>query len=94
MKYIERRTLQPCALRSLCIRMNWYTLGTNDDYANLFSLLSENYLSAEMTTERLALIAADIMAHSDPDDCVYGYMEITEVMFDLAATCDTVFFEA
>ena len=93
MKFTERRTLQADTLRRLCIKKNWYTIGTNEEYCNLFSLLRENYLSAEMTAERLALIAADIMEHSDADDCADGYLEITDIMHDLAKACDTVFTE-
>lgn len=93
MKYTERRILTAYNLRNLCIKKNWYTCGTNEQYSNLFNMLTDNYLAAEMTTERLAQIAADILAHSDADDCRDGYLEITDIMYDLAKACDTVFIE-
>ena len=93
MKYLERRTLHADDLRSLCIRKNWYTNGTNEEYWNLFRRLSENYMSAEMTTEKLVEIATDIYNHSDEADCTDGFMEITDILYDLARTCHTVFIE-
>ena len=93
MKFTETRTLSASKLRAICIQHDWYTCGTNEQYTNLFSMLTDNYLAAEMTTEKLAEIAADILAHSDADDCRDGYLEITEIMYDLAKACDTVFIE-
>lgn len=93
MKYIERRTLQADDLRNLCIRKNWYTHGTNREYCNLFQLLTDNFHTAEMTTEKLVEIATDIFNHSSEDDCTDGYLEITDILYDLARACRTVFIE-
>jgi hypothetical protein len=93
MKYIERRTLDASELRNLCIRKNWYTNGTTEEYCNLFDMLTHNFFYAEMTTEKLAELATDIYNHSDADDCTDGYLEITDIMFDLAKACHTVFIE-
>lgn len=92
-KYIERRTLSADELRNLCIRKNWYTNGTNKEYCNLFGLLTKDFHSAEMTTEKLAEIATDIFNHSDENDCTDGYLEIPDIMYDLARACHTVFIE-
>lgn len=94
MKYIEFRALTPYALRKLCIEKNWYTCGTNEDYMGLFSRLTYNFHAAEMTTEKLADIAADILRHSDEDDCSDGYLEIPCIMYDLAKACTYSFREA
>ena len=94
MKYIETRTLNSTELRSLCIKKNWYTHGTNEEYYNLFSKLTENFHAAQMTTEKLVEIAEDIFAHSDENDCTDGYLEIPSILFDLAAACWTTFEEA
>ena len=94
MKYIERRTLQASELRALCILKNWYTCGTNDEYCALFNRLRTNFIAAEMTTEKLAEIAADIHQHSDARDCNDGYLpDIPGIMFELAKICDTTFEE-
>lgn len=93
MKYIEHRTLSACDLRSLCIKKNWYTHGTNEEYYNLFRMLTQDYHEVEMTTEKLAEIATDIFNHSDEDDCTDGYLSIPDIMYDLAKACSTVFIE-
>ena len=93
MKYTERRTMTAYNLRSLCIKKNWYTRGDVEQYSNMLNMLTDNRLPAKMTTERLAQIAADILAHSDADDCSDGHLEMTSIMYDLAKACDTVFIE-
>lgn len=92
-KYIERRTLHAYDLRNLCIRKNWYTNGTNEEYWKLFQLLTKDFHSAEMTTEKLVEIATNIYNHSDEDDCTDGYLSIPDILYDLARTCSTVFIE-
>ena len=87
MKFIETRILDSSKLRSICIQQAWYTLGTNEEYADLFAKLhDENGCPENMTTEKLAEIAADIMAHSEITDYT-----ITSVMFVLACSCITYF---
>ena len=87
MKFIETRILDSSKLRSICIQQAWYTLGTNEEYADLFAKLhDENGCPENMTTEKLAEIAADIMAHSEITDYT-----ITSVMFVLACSCSTYF---
>ena len=93
MKFIEKRTLSGEALRRLCIRKNWYTCGTNEEYWNLFQKLTDNCHAAEMTADRLAAIADDIYWHSDPDDCADGYIDIPDIMHDLASVCRSAFIE-
>ena len=94
MKYIETRTLSAYNLRNLCIRKNWYTHGSNEDYMKLFDRLHDNYMAAEMTTDRLAEIAEDIYRHSAADDCTDGFLEVPFILYDLAKVCDTTFREA
>lgn len=96
MKYKESRTLQASDLRSLCIRKNWYTCGTNDEYYALLQRTHKPgyFTAAEMTTEKLAEIAADIHKHSDERYCNDGYLpDIPGIMFELAKICDTCFEE-
>lgn len=89
-KYTETRILTPAKLRSLCIAHDWYTCGTNEAYRALFELLYDDMGCPEnMTTEKLAEVAADIMDHSKITEYT-----ITAVMYELAKACDTYFDEA
>ena len=86
-KYTETRTLAADKLRAVCIAHDWYTCGTNEEYAALFAKLhDEDGCPVNMTTEMLAEIAADIMAHSEISDYTS-----TNVMFVLARACITYF---
>ena len=89
MSYTERRTLSAENLRSVCIKNDWYTRGTNEEYMQLFHRLRNGHMYAEMTTEKLAEIAADIFAHSDVRDAI----DVPHIMYCLAKACDTVFIE-
>ena len=84
----ETRTLSAWDLRNLCAKRNWYTQGTNEDYDCLLSSLRDSdYEPVEITTEKLAEIAADILRHSDmPVD-----YDLCCVMFEVAKVCDTCF---
>lgn len=88
-QYSETRSLDSTALRSLCIRHNWYTLGTNEEYTHLFSLLHDEHgLPEEMTTRKLAEIAQNIYDHSEITDYT-----VTAIMFELNRACCTYFDE-
>ena len=89
-KFYETRTLSASALRSLCIEHDWYTCGDNEEYEHLFSMLHNEYgVPEEMTTDKLAEIAEDIMKHSEITDYT-----ITTVMFAIARKCTSYFDEA
>lgn len=85
MKIVEERRITMSALRSLCIRENWYTLGTDEEYDHILLFADRN----EMTTENLAKVAADIMAHSEMD-CD---RDIPNTMFSICECCHTFFYE-
>lgn len=88
-QYHETRILSAEKLRSVCIKHDWYTCGDCEEYENLFAkLYDEHGCELHMTTELLAEIAEDIMAHSDITDYT-----ITSVMFELAANCYSIFSE-
>lgn len=87
MKFTETRILDSSKLRATCIKNDWYTCGTNEEYSNLFAKLHDEYGCPEnMTTEKLAEIAEDIWQHSRVTDYT-----ITTVMFELARACYTYF---
>ena len=80
-KYTESRQLFPEDLRSLCIKKNWYTNGTNEEYG----LLLYSLTVGDMTTAKIGIIAEDIKKHSKTDE------EITSIMFGIAKICKTFF---
>lgn len=83
----EIRTMTAEELRSLCIRKNWYTCGTTEEYANLLSMVGESWEPVDLTTEKLAVIAEDILMHSDlPAD-----YDVICVMFELANAATVCF---
>ena len=85
-QYKEIRVCYYDDLRALCIRNNYYTGGTCEEYENLFNRLKVGTCSLRnLTTEALAEIATDIKEHSNTDH------EITDIMYELARACTTCF---
>lgn len=88
MKIIETRIMDASKLRALCIKNSWYTRGTCAAYNNLFDRLDDaDGCPVNLTTEKLAEIAQDIMEHSEITDYT-----VTTVMFELARVA-TVYFD-
>ena len=80
-KYTESRQLFPEDLRQLCIKNNWYTNGTQEEYG----LLLYSLTVGDMTTAKIGIIAEDIKKHSNTEE------EVTSIMFDIARICRTFF---
>ena len=74
---IERQHLSFSDVRSVCIHENLYTLGTNEQYDAMFSMVTALYPKSIITAADLYPIAADILEHSDT------YMDVIEVMYCL-----------
>ena len=89
----ETRIINWNDLRTLCIKHDWYTYGTNDEYADVLEFASSN----EMTTENLVKVAQNIIDHSNPNrfaDCEPNRTTpIQYVLFELAETCHSFFGE-
>lgn len=82
-KYTETRSLSTARLRKLCVNNNWYTLGTNEEYLRLFSLIRDDEGGLRhLTTDDLAEIAQDIWIHSDIKDYTPD-----AIMAELAVSC-------
>lgn len=85
MKLKEVRAIDCEKVRSMCIRLDLYDCGTNEDYSNLlFSLCSNEH---EMNTSQILKIAEDILIHSDSE------IELTSIMFNLINDCCYTFVE-
>lgn len=82
--YKESRVINATAIRSLCVKNNWFTLGDNEDYD---TLLSYGFSGKEITTDEIVEMAEIIKEYSETD------MEITSIMYELGKICTTVFFE-
>lgn len=64
----ETQYLSISAVRGVCVENNLYTRGTNEEYAAMFVLVRKlDDGKQAITADDLYPIAADILAHSDPD---------------------------
>ena len=92
--YKEIRRLHSTDLRALCIREDWYTGGTNEEYANLMDMTKKD----NITTDDIVEIATDIIEHSDSargkfERASGGEDFYLHVMFLIAESCNTYFEE-
>lgn len=76
---IETKRMSATKLREMCIEMDWYTCGDNDEFDALMAKTGD--WNKNITPSDLYDMAADIIAHSS-DKALDG-MEITDVMFYL-----------
>lgn len=88
-KFVERRYISPEELRRTCIKENWYTKGSNEEYYKLFQMcFSADHLYAELTTDLIAAMAADIQKHSDIEQ---DEENLLNIMFIICAASMTAF---
>ncbi|MBQ3256349.1 MAG: hypothetical protein IJN43_16095 [Ruminococcus sp.] len=81
--YKEIRRVSMMALRSLCIKMNWFVKATNKEYAVFL-----NYATNEtVTTDDLVEMATQVKEYSDT------HFEIEDIMYLIAECCHTYFEE-
>ena len=78
----ETRKLYSGDLRNLCIKKNWYTLGTNEEYDRLLTL-ADRY--DNVNTATIVNIAEDIKNHSKTD------YDISSICFEIAEICHSFF---
>lgn len=64
----EIKRMDDDKLRSMCVKSNWYTAGTNEDYINMFKMCKKD----NITTNQLFKIAKDIYEHTDVDRAEQG----------------------
>lgn len=83
---IETRIMYADDLRRLCIEKDWYTYGSNEEYAKLFLRLDRaDGERAEMTPEKLYEIAEDIRLNSD------WRWTTPAIMYELTRICQSFF---
>ncbi len=85
--YNEFRRLSAGSLRNLCVRMNWYTAGDNDEYGHLLYDLAEHKVN--LSTEDIIEIAKDIYKHTALEDL--GDYEIANIAFKVNRACTVTF---
>ena len=93
--YKEIRKLHTSDLRALCIREDWYTGGTNEEYANLMNMTFKD----NITTDDIVEISTDIIEHSETAKQKFerasgGENFYLHVMYLVAEACFTYFEEA
>ena len=64
MEIKEIRKLSSDKVRMLCIKKNWYTCGTNEDYAKMLAATDKE----DITANDIYDIAIDIINHSNLKD--------------------------
>ena len=89
-KIIERRCMQVCRLRSYCIKHDYFTCGTNEEYEAMFDLIREGR-GHGMTTETLYQVAKAIYDHSDWTH--WDDVDVTDIMAGLARDVCEYYFE-
>lgn len=90
----EVRRIQVDKVRSMCIRNDYYTYGTNERYANMFEMCNvEN-----PTLDDFAMIAEDIFDNSDragmKERTGLSSLELVKgIIFELINDCTIVYIE-
>ncbi len=82
---IEKRKLYSDDLRKLCIRHNWYTKGTNEEYAQLLNMADK---LDHVRSRYIVGIAEDIIKHSDLSGTDY---DLPAICFEIAEICHSFF---
>lgn len=83
----ETRKIDHLKVRSLCVKNNYYTCGTNEEYNKMFS-----HCKGKMTIKKIEYIANDIFNHSDIETfkSTYGCSDeelIENIAFELINDC-------
>lgn len=87
MKIKEYRYMSIESLRRLCIKHNWFTMATNDEYDKFLKMTAKNQdTRANMTANRLYKMACMVERYSPDEE-----MGIDNIMFYLADICFAFF---
>lgn len=78
----ETRNLYRDDLRRLCIKNNWYTRGTNEEYEKMLTFVDA---CDNVTTADIVKIATDIICHSDTE------YPTSSICFEIAKICNSIF---
>lgn len=71
MRIVETSRIEASRVRSICIKMDWYTCGTNEEYTEMLT----NTELQEATAENIYKTAKDIYDHSDMSNYANDYTE-------------------
>lgn len=97
MRIRKNQYLSTASVRSVCVRENLFTHGTEQEYSAMFDMVqAENEKGQEFSTESLYAIASNIAEHSDSADWQrktgLGYKTFVEhIMFCLYEKVQTGF---
>ena len=90
-KIKELRVMSMSDLRSLCIKHDWFTEGTNEEYDKFLNMTKSRGLqpNANMTANRLLDMALMIQQYSDPD--TYEVLGLEGIVYCLCEICHSCF---
>lgn len=97
MKIKETRLLFWGRLRDFCIKHEYFTMGTNEEYDELYNMLPEVQYREGLredrhtTAEDLLKVAEKIMRHSEPSKFVI--MDLETLVFAICDECCTTTFQ-
>ena len=92
MKIIERRIMYMDDLRDLCVRNDWFTAGTQAEYARFLRMVyTPAGDRAEMTPEHLLEMALELIKCSFVDGYRVPNDILEGVVYDLCRICDSLF---
>lgn len=96
MRIKETRLLFWDSLRNFCIRHKYFTMGTNEEYEELYNMLPEVQYREGLREDRhtaaedLLKVAEKIMKHSDP--ARFEIMDLETLVFAICDECCTTTF--
>jgi hypothetical protein len=80
----ETRRLYGENLRKLCIEHNWFTNGTNEDYARVLKMAND---CEDLKTENIVNLSQLIKFYSETE------YEVKNICFEIARICHSIFEE-
>lgn len=91
MEIIERNIVHPDKVRALCIKENWYTCGTNEEYSKMLAHCRVTGRGKQdQFLKDLFEVASDIYNHSEIDLTMTGSTEleyISDIMYAISNEC-------
>lgn len=73
------RTVSASKLRGMCIKHNYYTRGTNEDYSNMLL----KYNGQPVAETEIEWLAKDIMSHSETTDAEGFDVEVINIAYNI-----------
>ncbi len=89
MKVKEIRVMDMGDLRRLCIKYDWFTGATNEEYYKFLNMTKKGLNPVNMTANRLLNMALMVQQYSAPE--TYEGMELEGIIYSLCEICHSCF---